>query len=549
MSTVLVVDDKEMLRDSVGATLQRAGLGVIPAADGKAALEIIALRRPDAVVTDLRMPGMTGIELVEKAREIDEDVPFVVMTAYGAVETAVQAIKAGAFDYITKPFEGDELIVAVKRAIEHARLVRENAVLRSSVSRDVYSSGPAGGASVGAASGGGLDRLIGDSPAMRRVKQQVIAVAESHGTVLICGESGSGKEVVARAVHELSPRASEPFLAVNCAALSESLLESELFGHERGAFTGAERLRKGRFELADRGTLLLDEISEVSPRVQAKLLRVLQERAFERVGSSLTIGVDVRVIATSNRDLPAAVGRGEFRQDLFFRLNVLPIHLPPLRDRLEDVPSLAASFLARIAQREGRTARRFSDDAIAVMQHYPWPGNVRELQNICERAAVLSKSEVIERHLVEPWLVSHAVMPPVHVNGYANGHAVLGMNGHGSAHASVMNGNGGGGGVPSRLAPVLASAGLAHVHGGITEPKPTGNGFSGLGGGLGGGVDGHVAVDGRALEDIERDAIVRTLTKFNGHRQRTAQALGIGVRTLGLKLKKWKEDQLVEQNL
>ncbi len=488
MSTVLVVDDKEMLRDSVGATLQRAGYEVLSAPDAAAALEIIARRRPDAVVTDLKMPGMTGIELVERARDIDDTLPFVVMTAYGAVDTAVQAIKAGAFDYITKPFEGDELIVAVKRAIEHARMARENAVLRSNAEGPRAAS-PGGGPT-------GVARLIGESPAMRRVRQQVLAVAESHGTVLICGESGTGKEVVARAVHELSPRASGPFLAVNCAALSESLLESELFGHERGAFTGAEKLRKGRFELADRGTLLLDEISEVSPKVQAKLLRVLQERSFERVGSSMTIGLDVRIIATSNRDLPRSVARGDFRQDLFFRINVLPVHLPPLRDRLEDIPALVAHFLGHTAQREGKPTRRMSDDAMAVLRSYTWPGNVREVQNVCERAAVLCRTEVIDRPMIEPWLLPSDSMLS-----------------H-SLEVKVVNG----------MNPLLLGPGA-------------------------GSERGDIPFDGRPLEDIERDAIIRTLTKFNGHRQRTAQSLGIGVRTLGLKLKKWKQQQLVEQTL
>jgi DNA-binding NtrC family response regulator len=455
MSTVLVVDDKEMLRDSVGATLQRAGFEVLSAPDATAALETIARRRPDAVVTDLRMPGMTGIELVERARDIDDTLPFVVMTAYGAVDTAVQAIKAGAFDYITKPFEGDELIVAIKRAIDHARLARENAVLRTNAE------GPRTIASGGGPTG--LARLIGDSPAMRRVRQQVLAVAESHGTVLICGESGTGKEVVARAVHEISPRAGEAFLAVNCAALSESLLESELFGHERGAFTGAEKL--------------------------------LQERSFERVGSSMTIGLDVRVIATSNRDLPRSVARGEFRQDLFFRLNVLPVHLPPLRDRLEDVPALVNHFLNLTAQREGKPPRRISEEAMMVLRSYTWPGNVREVQNVCERAAVLCKGEVIERSMIEPWLL-----------------AADAMTGTG-LEVKVVTGNG---------VPML--------------PAPSSEG-------------GLIACDGRQLEDIERDAIIRTLNKFNGHRQRTAQSLGIGVRTLGLKLKKWKQQQLVEQTL
>ncbi len=490
MSTVLVVDDKEMLRDSVGATLQRAGMGVATAPDGRAALDLIARRRPDAVVTDLRMPGVSGLEVLEQSRQIDDTLPVIVMTAFGAVDTAVEAMKLGAFDYITKPFEGDELVIAVKRAIEHGRVLRENAVLRT---RDQPAG--AGGSTATTAERRGLDRLVGSSPVMRRVKEQVLAVAESQGTVLIVGESGTGKEVVAQAIHDLSPRAGEPFLAVNCAALSESLLESELFGHEKGAFTGAERLRKGRFELADRGTLLMDEISEIAPRVQAKLLRVLQERAFERVGSSLTIGVDVRVIATSNRDLPKAVGRGDFRQDLFFRLNVLPVHLPPLRERTEDVPELVAHFVAQTVRREGRPAAPFTDEALRVLASYDWPGNVRELQNICERAAVLCRGEPVTADMVRPWL---------------------------SGGAARLDAGGG----------MVTGAAVA-----LVEAKAAGL------------IADAIAVDGRALEDIEREAIVRTLSKFNGHRQRTAQALGIGVRTLGLKLKKWKELQLVEATL
>lgn len=504
MSTVLVVDDKEMLRDSVSQTLARAGFDVATAADANSALEQIARRRPDAVVTDLKMPGPGGggLDLLEQARTIDDAIPFVVMTAFGTVETAVRAMKLGAFDYVTKPFEGDELVISVKRAVEHARLVRENAVLRSTVETD--RTGSSGGAE---SSSVGLGRVIGESSAMRRVKQQILAVAESQGTVLICGESGTGKEVVARAVHELSARGGPnggAFLAFNCAALSENLLESELFGHERGAFTGAERLRKGRFELADRGSLLLDEISEVSPRIQAKLLRVLQERCFERVGSSLSIGIDVRVIATSNRDLPKSVARGDFRQDLFFRLNVLPIHLPPLRDRLEDVAALVRHFAAMVARREGKAPREFSDDCLTAMQCYNWPGNVRELQNVVERAAVLSRGEQVERALIEPWLCAAETGEP----------------------ASHM----------------LATSANGHHDGILVERKPHLNGVAGENGSM-------IPVEGRALEEIERDAIVRTLTRFHGHRQQTARALGIGVRTLGLKLKKWKEMKLVEPTL
>jgi len=535
MSSILVVDDKEIMRDSVGATLRRAGMEVMVADGAEAALEAVALRRPDAIVTDLKMPGMTGLELLERVLRIDEDLPVVLMTAFGTIETAVRAIKMGAFDYITKPFEGDELVIAAKRAVAHGRVVRENAVLRVS-----------SGGGEADRSTSGLDRIIGDSPAIRRVKEQVIAVAESHGNVLICGESGTGKEVVARAVHDLSPRASAPMLAVNCAALSESLLESELFGHERGAFTGAEKLRKGRFELADGGTLLLDEISEIPPTIQAKLLRVLQERAFERVGSSLTIGVDVRLVATSNRDLPRAAATGQFRHDLFFRLNVLPIHLPPLRDRPEDVPALAAHFVDRVCARDGCEPRVLTDDAVALLAEYAWPGNVRELQNVCERAVVLSRAEpggAIRRSLIEPWVVradhAHAPGTSAHAMGLHGSEALAQRAGSDPGSFEIKPGPFAD--MPRAQADSEAGSGLSHV-------SANGDGFEHAASvrSVGSAREPEAV---RPLAEIERDVIVQTLRRFNGHRQKTARALGIGVRTLGLKLKKWKELELVDTSL
>ena len=502
MSTVLVVDDKEMMRDSVAQTLRRAGFDVVTATDGPSALETIARRRPDAVVTDLKMPGMTGIELVEKIAEIDDALPTVVMTAFGTIQTAVEAMKRGAFDFVTKPFEGDELIITVKRGLRAAGMARENAVLRAS-------------AAAPGVAGDGRERLIGDSPAMQEVRSQIEAVAASQGSVLITGESGTGKEVVARAIHEVSPRSSGAFLAVNCAALSESLLESELFGHERGAFTGADKLRKGRFELSDKGTLLLDEVSEVSPHIQAKLLRVLQERAFERVGSSLTIGVDVRVVATSNRDLQHSIDEGDFRGDLYYRLNVLPIHLPPLRERSGDVRLLAEHFVQSCCRREGRDTLGGTDEAMGLMAEYAWPGNVRELQNICERAVVISVAKGAERSeagLVGPWLRSAersglAEIKPGGLVSPATG-----------THSSV-----------------LPSSNGYHVVSGTGDRHADSPG------------DGRDDI--RPLCDIERETIVQTLEHFHGHRQKTAKALGIGVRTLGLKLKKWKEEQLVPATL
>jgi DNA-binding NtrC family response regulator len=516
MKNVLIVDDKEMMRDSVATTLERAGFRVQMVADGTAAIEQIAKARPDCVVTDMRMPGLSGLELLEKVRTIDDDLPVILMTAFGTIDTAVKAMKLGAFDYLTKPFEGDELVIAVKRAVEHRRLVRENAVLRvnagltPTINAIPGRAKPIGPGQEGSLNRTGVDRLVGSSQAITRLREQIRLVAGSSGTVLITGESGVGKEVVARAIHESSQRGTHSFLAVNCAALSTSLLESELFGHERGAFTGAEKLRKGRFELADNGSLLLDEVSEVAPAIQAKLLRVLQERAFERVGSSLSIGVDVRVIATSNRDLPASCAKGDFRQDLYFRLNVLPISIPPLRERAEDVPDLAKHFIAEFCAREGRTAPAVDSSAMELMMQYRWPGNVRELQNICERAVVLAglgesgQTRTISRELVAPWLSFTAQnMQP------AQAQPALNMQAHSQLEAKNS-------GLQSVLSTISA----------MTE---------------GGSV--------RQLEDIERDAIVQTLVRFKGHRQKTAHALGIGVRTLGLKLKKWKQGGLVAETL
>jgi len=501
---VLVVDDKELMRDSVATTLTRAGMQAAVAADGATALKMIADQRPGAVITDLQMPNMTGLELLAEIKRIDEQLPVVLMTAYATVQTAVQAMKTGAFDYITKPFEGDQLVATVSRAVEHARLLRENAVLRSNLESSRQR---------------GADKpvLVGQTAIMCQLREQIDRIAPTQGTVLISGESGSGKEVVAQLIRALSNRASGPLLTLNCAALSPSLLESELFGHERGAFTGADRLRKGRFELADGGTLLLDEISEIPPQIQAKLLRVLQERAFERVGSSVTQRTDVRVIATTNRNLDQAVARGSFRQDLFFRLNVLPLHVPPLRSRREDIARLADHFLGLVAAREGRPPRRFEPAATQLLIAYDWPGNVRELFNICERASILSPGDTIAAATVAPWLQMN--MPPGAESSDSGDPydslcevVIADHSGNGLAHRSAHT---------SRAA---ASAALD-------------NGQM------------AVAVFDRPLEEIERDVIVATLHRHKGHRQKTASELGIGVRTLGLKLRKWKELDLVAADL
>mgnify|MGYP000190006636 CR=1 FL=1 len=447
MARILIVDDQEMMRDSLAATLAREGHEVVAAPDGPAALGRLGSGRFDLMISDLKMPRMSGIELLQEARRIRPDMPVVLMTAFATVATAVEAMKLGAYDYIQKPFDGEEIRLLVERTLEHSRLKLENQALRSMTEL--------------------LPRpLIGSSAVMNEVRQRVELVARSNATVLVTGESGTGKEVVARAIHAASPRRERPMLAVNCAALSENLLESELFGHEKGAFTGADRMRRGRFELADGGTLLLDEISEIAPGLQAKLLRVLQENQFERVGSSLTQEVDVRVIATTNRNLSQAVAENRFRQDLFYRLNVVPIELPPLRKRLEDIPELCRHFLHQIAKRERSAFRHIEPEALRLLQRYDWPGNVRELQNIIERACVLeTQPGVIRAATIEPWLKGAAAAP-------------------------------------------LGPDGLA----------------------------------GQPLAYIEKQVIMSTLDKFKGHRVKTARALGIGVRTLGMKLKKWREE-------
>jgi DNA-binding NtrC family response regulator len=451
MARILVVDDQDMMRDSLVATLKRQEHEVTACSDAQAAMARLGQGRFDLLITDLKMPRTTGIELLAEAKKLRPDLPVVLMTAFASVHTAVEAMKMGAYDYIQKPFDGEQIKLLVDRALEHGRLRLENQAFRSMT--EIFAPMP----------------LIGNSAAMEEVRRKIELLARSNATILIRGESGSGKEVVARAIHQASGRRERPMLAVNCAALSENLLESELFGHEKGAFTGADKLRRGRFELADGGTLLLDEISEIAPSLQAKLLRVLQENSFERVGSSMTQVVDVRVIATTNRNLEAAVDEGKFRPDLFYRLNVVPVEIPPLRRRTDDIADLARHFLSVSSKREKTPFRHIEPEALRLLQRYHWPGNVRELQNIIERAGVLeSEPGVIRAETIEPWL---------------------------------------------RSRPAVAAA----AAGGLA---------------------------GMPLAEIEKQVILSTLEQFKGHRVRTATALGIGVRTLGMKLKRWRQEEV-----
>ncbi len=384
MSRILVVDDEAILRDAMTEALRRAGHGVESFDSGRPALDLFARESFDLLITDLKMPGMDGLAVLEEAKRLAPDVPVVVVTAHGTVEVAVGAMKKGAYDFIIKPFKLDELEFLAARALEHRNLSAENEVLKARVAE--------------------APEAAVWGPSSRDLHELLQRAAQSDATVLITGESGTGKEVAARTLHQLSPRRAAPYLAVNCAALSAGLLESELFGHEKGAFTGADKLRKGRFELAEGGTLLLDEVSEIEPGLQAKLLRVLQERVFERVGSSQLRRANVRVVATTNRSLPEEVAKGGFRQDLYYRLNVLPVWLKPLRERRDEIPLLVEHFLKP-------HRKRVTAGGLKRLEAYDWPGNVRELGNILERAAVLSAGEEISGDLIAPWLEGQARAP------------------------------------------------------------------------------------------------------------------------------------------
>ncbi|HVY28950.1 MAG TPA: sigma-54 dependent transcriptional regulator [Polyangiaceae bacterium] len=378
---ILVVDDEATARNGLGKLLEQEGYLVDLAADGQEALTQILENPPALVISDLKMPNMDGMELLKQLRERSVEVPVVVATAFGEVSTAVSAMRAGAEDYLTKPIDFDALLLVVERTLAREELKSEAENLRRQLrARDKE----------------GLEGLLGASAAMQRVYQMVRQVAGARATVLITGESGTGKGEVARAVHQLSPRSSAPFVTLQCAALAESLLESELFGHEKGAFTGADKRRIGRFEQADGGTLFLDEIGEIPAATQIKLLRVLQERTFERVGGNETLKVDVRVVAATNKNLAEEVRERRFREDLYYRLNVVHIDMPPLRQRGNDVVLLAEHFLRRFARENNRRIDGFSDGARAKLVAHRWPGNVRELENAVERAVVFTEGELVE---------------------------------------------------------------------------------------------------------------------------------------------------------
>ena len=450
---VLVVDDHAQARESMADVLGHAGHEVTCCSSGAEALRRLGEGDCDCVVTDMKMPGMSGLELIEQIEQRRLGVQVVMVTAHASVASAVEAMRHGAFDYIEKPFDVDQLERLVGQAIRHGRLVAPSpaeATARSTGNMHQVDS-PA---------------MIGRSPAMQSLRQRIAQIAPTAETVLILGESGTGKELVARALHAGSPRAAGPMVSLNCPVLSAQLMESELFGHERGAFTGADAPRTGRFEMAHGGSILLDEVTEIDLNLQAKLLRVLQEKSFERVGSSRSRQVDVRVLATTNRDLNEQVRDGQFREDLYYRLAVLPIHVPPLRDRREDVPELCEHFFHRAAERLGREPCQLERAAEQLLIDYHWPGNVRELENITTRASVLSGDGRVRADELRRWLIGQL-----------------------DAHSSPDT----------------------------SEPLPVGT----------------------SLEQMERRLIEATLAHFDGHRARTADALGIGVRTLSGKLRQY----------
>jgi two-component system response regulator HydG len=375
---ILVVDDERSHRQMIDAVLSAEGYEITQADTGQAAIDAVKEKFYDLIIMDIRMPEMGGIEALQKIKTISAGIPVIIMTAYTSISTAVEALKSGASDYLTKPLDIEELKILVAKTLRIHQLEAENIVLKERLDdRFDFSS------------------IIGQSPAMIRLFETMALVAPSEATVLITGESGTGKELIANALHQNSPRKNRPFVKVNCAALPETLLESELFGHEKGSFTGATARKQGRFQLAHKSSILLDEVAEMAPTTQAKILRVLQEREFEPLGSTQTVKADTRVIAATNKNLEVEISEGRFREDLYYRLNVVTLDVPPMRERREDIPNLADYFLKRYADKNRRLIKGFTPRATDVLMRYDWPGNVRELENIIERAVIMSRGELI----------------------------------------------------------------------------------------------------------------------------------------------------------
>ncbi len=401
METILIVEDKESMAQMLKETLDAEGYKTIIAEDGLEGIERLREDRVDLILTDLKLPKKDGMDIMRAAKDENPLVPVIVMTAYGSVETAVLAMKEGAFDFITKPFDTDHLLVLIKRAIENQRLMTENMLLKEEFSSML-----------------GLPRIIGKSEKIKEVAQKIQRVAPGKTTVLLLGESGTGKELFARAIHYLSPRRDYPFVPINCAAIPRELLESELFGHEKGSFTSAESKKFGKFELADKGTIFLDEVGDMDISLQAKLLRVIQEGEIERVGGLKTIKIDVRIVAASNKDLEKAVSERTFREDLYYRLSVFPVKIPPLRERSEDIPLLVEFFLNKYCIELKAQVKNISSEALDLFMGYPWKGNVRELENTIERAIILCDGKTItQEHISLSPLPLESIMRAVPMDG------------------------------------------------------------------------------------------------------------------------------------
>ncbi len=378
MDTILIIEDKESMLDMLRQTLEAEGYKVIPAKDGAEGIRKLSEERIEIVLTDLKLPKKDGFEVLKTVKEDNPLLPVIVMTAFGTIETAVKAVKQGAYDFLTKPFDTGHLLVLIKRALDATRIAAENILLKEEFADRI-----------------GVPKIIGKSSQMQDITAKIQKVAPTNATALIHGESGTGKELFARAIHYLSPRKDGPFVAINSAAIPHELLESELFGYERGAFTGAEARKLGKLELADKGTVFLDEIGDMDLTLQAKLLRVLQEQVIERVGGGKPIKIDVRVVAATNKDIESAVAAKLFREDLFYRLNVFPITIPPLRDRRDDIPPLAQHFLNKYSAEVRKGPLTFADDAMDILMKSPWKGNIRELENVIERAVIYADGSVI----------------------------------------------------------------------------------------------------------------------------------------------------------
>ncbi|SYZ72448.1 Acetoacetate metabolism regulatory protein AtoC [Candidatus Zixiibacteriota bacterium] len=378
MPSILVIDDKDSMRTMLSQTLMEEGYQVDAVEDGKKAIDLAKLKNYDLAITDLKMPEMDGLEVLSTLKEIDNDLAVIIMTAYGTVESAVEAMKKGAFDFVTKPFDTDHLTVLIERALENRRLIAENSLLREELAQNL-----------------GFSEIIGQNEKMKEVSRLIQKVAGSDTSVLLLGESGTGKELFARAIHNLSPRRDKPYVAINCAAIPHELLENELFGSEKGAYTSSVARKMGKFEIAEGGTIFLDEIGDMDISLQAKLLRVLQQKSFERLGGTKSVAVNVRVIAATNMDLNEMIKKKAFREDLYYRLSVFPITIPPLRERPDDIRPLAEYFINKYCRDMKKQAKNMSKEALALLERYHWPGNVRELENTIERAIILAESKKI----------------------------------------------------------------------------------------------------------------------------------------------------------